>query len=474
MNRNQFSFQEVSRINRPLDLLNQWFDALPRPRLSFLGREVPAFRTCGIAGFYMALITVAGATLLAGRSLAVGAALAIVSGLSFFVYARLRKWITGQEELVLLEQVWFALSCNALALWLMREPFLPYLDIVSVALCPFLAAGRIGCTLVGCCHGHPSSLGITYDEACARDGFSSHLVGVRLFPVPAIEAFGLLLIGACGLAALPFANPGRIFAWYLVAYSVIRFGLESLRADRRPHFLGLSQARWMCLLELGLAIVVIDGSQRRPLIAMAAILLAILAGVLLSWLNDPRRRLLSVAHARELRVLAHQQIESEARSLMIIAPAAHTTSAAVSIAASIERRWPSPAAHISLRMFDNQKDLWLQCELAARAFPGLILEAAQFTDRCILHLLVARPLAEIAAGSEQNLRQAQQLYGRVVRDAQQVSRLRHVERDTVKSVSQNDPGFAVPEDFTSAPPAIPTGFANASSWYFTLENERTG
>jgi hypothetical protein len=465
MIRNGFSFEEVSRANRLLDLLNEWFDALPRPRLSFLGRDVPAFRSCGIAGFYVALITALGATLLTGRSAAVTAVLSFVSGLSFFTYARWRKWLTGQERLVLLEQVWFALLCNALALWLMSEPFLPYLDIVSVALCPFLATGRIGCTLVGCCHGHPSSLGIIYDEACARDGFPGHLVGIRLFPVPAIEALGLLLIGACGLLALPFANPGKIFAWYLLSYSVLRFGLEGLRGDRRLHLFGLSQARWMCLLELGLAILVIDGWQRRPMIVIAAILLASLAGVLLFWLNDPRRRLLSSAHTRELRELACRQIESEARKPTVIAPLVHTTSAGVSIAATIDRSLRAPAAHISLGMPAGVSGLWRQCELAAHTFPSLFLETAQFTDHRILHLLVARPLPEIDAGSENNLRLAEQLYGCIVRDSQQNDRRRKLKPDMVQSNST----VVVEPPATEDSSAIPAGFVDAASWYFTLD-----
>jgi len=200
-----------------LPAINAFLDALPRTRVGSAHRQAPAFRTCGITGFYVALITLFAGGLLTGRSLVVLAAMALVSGLSFFVYTCLRKWVVGREELVLLEHVWFAFACNSGALLLLNQPVLPYLDLVSVALCPFLAAGRVGCTLVGCCHGLPSSIGIRYTEECAADGFPRHLVGIRLFPAPTLEGIGLVLISLVGLIALPFSVPGRVFAWFLLA-----------------------------------------------------------------------------------------------------------------------------------------------------------------------------------------------------------------------------------------------------------------
>ena len=36
--------------------VNRWLDRLPRPRVGLVGREAPAFRTCGITGFYVGVI----------------------------------------------------------------------------------------------------------------------------------------------------------------------------------------------------------------------------------------------------------------------------------------------------------------------------------------------------------------------------------------------------------------------------------
>jgi len=57
--------------------LNTLFDGLPRPTLGAFGREVPTFRTCGIAGFYLSvLVLVSGG--LTGRSVGVLALIAVI------------------------------------------------------------------------------------------------------------------------------------------------------------------------------------------------------------------------------------------------------------------------------------------------------------------------------------------------------------------------------------------------------------
>lgn len=457
--------------------INSCLDALPRPRLAVLGRDVPTFRTCGIAGFYLGLIVLMGAGLLTGRSLIVLAVLALVSGLSFFTYAHLRKWITGYEELVLLEQVWFALACNAGALWLMSVPLLPYLDVVSIALCPFLAAGRAGCTLVGCCHGNPSSLGITYNEACARDGFARHLVGVRLFPAAAIEGVGLIMIGLTGLVALPFAAPGKVFAWCLLAYAIMRFGLEGIRADRRPHFLGLSQARWMSIIEVGVAIALVRPGQRftgslllYPLIF--GLLVLILA---IRWQMDWRRRLLSPQHCREVCELAHAEIKSE--GFASLTPERRCTSLGLSVALSrIEFEGGlSHGAHISISLPEGRSDLLLLCELAASAFPKLSIDHVQFTSRRVLHLIVPTPLVGIGTSTDKRSKLALQLYGNVVRHAQRANERQPAHRNGDHVAHQPHVQQPIVSAFSpdGGAPILARTSTRASSWYFNGGNNRS-
>ncbi|MFN0122731.1 MAG: prolipoprotein diacylglyceryl transferase family protein, partial [Blastocatellia bacterium] len=358
--------------------LNDLFDALPRTRAGLLTHEVPAFRACGVTGFYIALITAFAGCLLTGRSLLVMACLNLVCAFAFYAYTYLRRWITGVEMLVLLEHVWFALACNALALWLLGEPVLAYMDILGVALCPFLAAGRFGCTLVGCCHGKPSAIGVVYDEQCARDGFGRHLVGVRLFPVPAMEAAGLILIGLIGLAALPFAPVGRVFAWFLLAYSIMRFGLEGLRGDRRPHLWGFSQARWMAMAETALALRLGAPAQRMPGAAIYALLaLALIAAVYFRWRLDWRRQLFLPPHLAELQQAAQRNFPA-LPAYSPAPPVSHTTSQQVTMAISPAGAEQGHLAHISLSLPDRRSDLLTLCDLAALVFPGLRVDSAQF------------------------------------------------------------------------------------------------
>jgi hypothetical protein len=427
--------------------INRFLDTLPRTRVGYGGRGAPAFRACGVAGFYVAVIVLMGGGLLTGRSLPVLAGIAAVCALSFFVYTYLRMWITGRETLVLLEHVWFALACVALWLTALREPLLPYLDVVSVALCVFLAAGRVGCTLVGCCHGLPSRHGILYGAACARDGFPRHLVGVRLFPVPAIEGIGLALIGLSGLVALPVSSPGRVFVWFLLAYAVLRFGLEGLRGDRRPHFLGLSQARWMALADVAFALGLADGGWQASTPTLLLLVAVFGLALVLRRRQDLRPRLLDNEHLREVRRTVQAGLEEAARA-DAHRPSLHTTSGGVAVAVSSS----GDAAHVSLSVPGRCSDVRLLCDVAARALPEMVGETARFTAGAVLHLGVASPLPDgdpIRPGTDLL---ADWLYGGVVRRLQDEERAAEV---------------------SGLPPVPPMPSPEARSWYF-LPVENSG
>jgi hypothetical protein len=361
------------------------------------------------------------AGLLTGRSLLVLAAVSAVCGGSFFVSALARKWITGQEKLVLLEQVWFGLLCAAATLAALRAPLLPYLDIVSVAMCPFLAAGRVGCLLVGCCYGMPSSVGIRYGEELVATGFPPHLVGVRLFPVQALEAAGLVLIALTGFAALPLAPPGRVLSWMLIAYALLRFGLEGLRGDERGGFLGLSRPRWMALVQFGAGVWLADGGGARPAaaVASAAILLLSLGIALrILWGRDARVTLTDATHVSELRdlvrSLTEKAREGEAHSMN---PRLLVTLRAVAVAVS---RADAPAAghfHVSLSLPGRRGDLRSLCDLAAGALPELVPNSVQVSAAGVLHVLTAEPMGEAPGRRSAPLGDA--LYGAAVRFLQQ-------------------------------------------------------
>ena len=397
--------------------INRFFDALPRPRIFRGCAERPAFRSLGVAGYHAALVATFGAGLLAGRSLLVLAAVAAVCAGSFFAWAYVRRAIGGSETLVLLEHVWLAALAAAGTLHLLGEPILPYLDAVSVGLAVFLAFGRAGCLLVGCWHGHPSSSGVRYGGACARDGFPAHLVGVRLFPVQAIELLGLAGIALGGLLSGSGPEPGRALIWFLVAYAVLRFGLEGLRADERPHLLGLSQARWMALGELGVALALGERWRSPPRVAALGILVATLVvALILARRFDPRRRLLAPAHLAELRALVRASLAHTEATGDSVVPIPEVRRTSLHVSASVSVLAGGNAGYVSLALPLEDVDLRLLCDVMAGALPEVDPLTGRTRPASLLHAIVPLPLGETPARSSAAV--ARGLYGVAARRIQ--------------------------------------------------------
>ncbi len=345
----------------PVDRVNRLLDALPRTRFFSLGREVPAFRSCGIAGFHVGVVVTLATGAARGRSLAVLAALAAVCGASFFAYALARKRITGVEQLVLLEHVWFALACATGALLAFGEPPLGYLDAVASGLAFFLAAGRTGCILVGCCHGFPSALGIRYGPELVRDGFAAPWVGVRLFPVQVVEAVALVAIGVGTVLFTLLGEAGAALSFFLVGYAVIRFGLEGLRADERPHLLGISQSRWMAVAEVAVALALAERARAHPRA------LAVLGVALAAWLVRTAIASRSGLGARALAAGHLAALRGAAASAPPPPRAASRSPLGFAVAASRSPR----GRLVSLSGPGTHLDLPLLCRVATGAFPGL-------------------------------------------------------------------------------------------------------
>jgi hypothetical protein len=184
-----------------------------------------------------------------GRSLLVMLAVVATAVATFLALAMLTKVITGRETLTYYHHQVAVLATATLLLAVAGQPILPYLDQTILGVGLFLAGGRIGCLLVGCCHGRPASWGVRYGEAHAAAGFPVYLVGVRLLPVQVAESLWVLAVVAAGTALmLAGAAPGVALAWYISAYAVGRFFLELARGDAgRVYLLGFSEAQWTSL-----------------------------------------------------------------------------------------------------------------------------------------------------------------------------------------------------------------------------------
>jgi hypothetical protein len=162
--------------------------------------------------------------------------------------------------------------------------------------------------MVGCCHGRPSSFGVCYRQEHADAGFTRYFVGVRLFPIQAVESLWLFCIVLAGVTfVLRGHQPGEALAWYVIAYDLGRFGFEFLRGDPdRPYYRGFSQPQWISLV-LMLAVVCAEMAGMLPFRTWhlgATVLLAITMIVV-----TMKRRLQKTAgyqllHARHIREVA--------------------------------------------------------------------------------------------------------------------------------------------------------------------------
>jgi len=150
-----------------------------------------------------------------------------------------------------------------------------YLSVAAPAMALAHFWGRIGCFLMGCCHGMVSNIGWVYPQRrhYRSDGsyFYAYPFGPHpRFPVQLVEAGVLLVIFAVLFSLLfiknkkieRFAKAFNIYI-YLAVYAVTRFILEFFRGDLRGGlfaFMGLSPGQFVsiCLFIFVSVMVVIE------------------------------------------------------------------------------------------------------------------------------------------------------------------------------------------------------------------------
>jgi hypothetical protein len=274
--------------------------SFPRVNVRLLGRECSLFQVFGCAGL---LFAAAGGLFLVQRlglsSLAQGILMAAAVA-TFLGLAMLTKVLTGEEKLIYYHHETAVLLISAAVLRVLGQPVLPYLDITILGIGAFLVFGRLGCLMVGCCHGAPAPWGVTYRPEHADAGFPDYLVGVRLFPAQAAEALAVLTIVSAGISMVLRGEPsGSALAFYVVSYGAVRFALEFARGDAaRRYFVGSSEAQWF---SFGLTLAILAAELRGRLafhwwhagVAAAMAVAMIAAGM-------APRSLLSPQHVKEV------------------------------------------------------------------------------------------------------------------------------------------------------------------------------
>lgn len=124
-----------------------------------------------------------------------------------------------------------AVIVGSLYAWRKKMSIPTYMDIFAPAIAIGHACGRIGCLMVGCCYGRPA--GDSWFSVTFPDNPSTFAPsGIPLYPTQLIESCGEILI-FLGLVLFRKHKKfdGQVFAFYLIAYSVLRFFNEMLRGD---------------------------------------------------------------------------------------------------------------------------------------------------------------------------------------------------------------------------------------------------
>ena len=126
------------------------------------------------------------------------------------------------------------------------------------------ALGRIGCFLNGCCYGMPCNLPwavrFTDPQSLANPMFELH-------PTQLYEAGVLFALFAWFFARFRRSGPdgGRLFAEYLVYYSVARIFLEFYRGDSRGGVGPFSTSMFLGALILGAALLILKKTGIRKI-----------------------------------------------------------------------------------------------------------------------------------------------------------------------------------------------------------------
>lgn len=279
-----------------------------RPRVTVFGRCVSSFQVCGAVGLLLATGLVSVLAAHQGLSAIVVACL-LASGLATaFVLAMATKVLTGREALVFYHHEIAILSTGALLLQALGAPVLRYLDLNALWLGAFLVCGRQGCLMVGCCHGRPHHWGVRYSDAHAREGFAACYVGVRLFPIQALESMLVAAIVAAGsVMAWRGDRAGSVLCFHVVSYCAVRIWLEELRGDAaRPYWGRFSEAQWTSAALMALVLAgEWQGRLPRTHWHLGVGLATALGLTVLAVAGRARHRILAPRHAGEVAGLIH-------------------------------------------------------------------------------------------------------------------------------------------------------------------------
>lgn len=139
---------------------------------------------------------------------------------------------------------------GAIGIWIFLKIYknmkpLMILDLFSISLPLFHMFGRMGCFMAGCCYGREttSPIGVLFPQGSLAPQ------GIKLFPTQLFGVVGnFLIVIILFLLSRKNKIPGKLFALYLMMYSIGRFILEFFRGDEaRGIYYCFSTSQWISL-----------------------------------------------------------------------------------------------------------------------------------------------------------------------------------------------------------------------------------
>ena len=158
-----------------------------------------------------------------------------------YSWAIFRNWQSG---FVLYGGLLTGAPASIIYILLRRKSVALMTDIAAAPMMLAVAFGRIGCFLNGCCWGKPGDAFtcVTFPEGSAVATYNQihHLENVPVHPTQLYETtaclafFGILI----WLSVRPRKAKGELMFMMFMLYGSWRFGLEYLRGDERPNWIG--------------------------------------------------------------------------------------------------------------------------------------------------------------------------------------------------------------------------------------------
>lgn len=319
--------------------MNKYFDKFARPQMRIFKMSISSYQVCGYTGLILGILLGMGLAVYKGLSLWTLLGLTGTSMLTFLGLVMITKIITGEERIIYYHHEIAIMIMAGLFLKLLKQPVLPYLDLTILGIGTFLACGRVGCLMVGCCHGRPHKWGVCYRKEHADAGFTHYYVGIRLFPIQAVESLWVfsLVIGGT-IFVLGKYPPGEALAWYVINYDMGRFILEFFRGDpERPYYGGYSEGQWISLILMGavvwgeLAGVIVFHLWHVIVTAMVAVVMIAVA-IARHYSQNAGHQLVNPRHVREI-ARAIEQVSSPAGSPAPLVLTMNTTSQGIRLSA---------------------------------------------------------------------------------------------------------------------------------------------